>query len=99
MGFDHELSGYFRSIAVMAGILAGLGFSACFAEPPAPTFKKSVLSDKFYAEGAYYGDFNRDGKLDVVAGPFWYEGPDFTKEARVSARPRASIPKTTPTTF
>ena len=44
-----------------------------------PTFKKLRLSDKFYAEGAYYGDFNRDGKLDVVAGPFWYEGPDFKK--------------------
>jgi hypothetical protein len=49
------------------------------AEPPAPTFEKIRLSDKFYAEGAYYGDFNRDGKLDVVAGPFWYEGPDFKK--------------------
>src|SRR5262249_39965850 len=35
--------------------------------------------DQFYAEGAYYGDFNRDGNLDVVAGPFWFEGPDFQK--------------------
>ena len=43
------------------------------------SIQKVRLSDKFYAEGAYYGDFNRDGKLDVVAGPFWYEGPDFTK--------------------
>jgi hypothetical protein len=42
-----------------------------------PTFKKLTLTDQFYAEGAYYGDFNKDGKLDVVAGPFWYEGPDF----------------------
>ena len=40
-------------------------------------FKKIKLSDDFYAEGASYGDFNRDGKLDVVAGPFWFEGPDF----------------------
>ncbi len=46
--------------------------------PKTPTFKKLVLSDKFHAEGAYYGDFNKDGKLDVVAGPYWYEGPDFT---------------------
>jgi len=35
------------------------------------------LSEDFYAEGAYYGDFNRDGKTDVVAGPFWFAGPDF----------------------
>ena len=40
-------------------------------------FRKLQLSEQFYAEGAYYGDFNRDGKLDIVAGPFWFEGPDF----------------------
>ncbi|MGL6227215.1 MAG: FG-GAP repeat domain-containing protein [Thermoguttaceae bacterium] len=51
------------------------------AEKPAengPTYKKLVLSENFYAEGANCGDFNRDGHLDVVAGPFWFEGPDFT---------------------
>ena len=45
--------------------------------PPRDACKRLPLADKFYAEGAYYGDFNRDGKLDVVAGPFWFEGPDF----------------------
>lgn len=40
-------------------------------------FKKQKLTDKFWAEGAHYGDFNRDGKTDVVVGPFWYPGPDF----------------------
>lgn len=45
------------------------------AEPPA--FEKLTLADQFYTEGAFYGDFNRDGKLDVVIGPFWYAGPDF----------------------
>ena len=52
----------------------------CLAASPTPSFKKLVLSDKFYAEGAYYADFNKDGKLDVVAGPFWYEGPEFQKK-------------------
>jgi HEAT repeat protein len=37
------------------------------------------LSEDFYAEGAYYGDFNRDGHTDIVAGPFWFAGPDFQK--------------------
>ncbi len=37
------------------------------------------LSDKFYAEGATIGDFNRDGKPDFAVGPFWYEGPEFEK--------------------
>jgi len=45
----------------------------------AHTFKKTQLSDKFWAEGATFGDFNHDGKIDIVAGPYWYEGPDFQK--------------------
>lgn len=43
------------------------------------TFKKVKLTDQFWAEGADIGDFNHDGKMDVVSGPFWYEGPDFKK--------------------
>ncbi len=62
-------------LAAAASLAGGVGFG----QPAAPTFTKLQLSDKFYAEGAYYGDFNRDGRLDVVAGPFWYEGPDFKK--------------------
>ncbi|MGL4593425.1 MAG: FG-GAP repeat domain-containing protein [Thermoguttaceae bacterium] len=49
----------------------------------APQYKKMVLSDQFYAEGSHYGDINKDGHLDVVAGPFWYEGPDFTKKHEI----------------
>lgn len=45
--------------------------------PKRDAFQKLRLSDQFYAEGASYGDFNQDGKLDVVTGPFWFEGPDF----------------------
>ncbi len=43
------------------------------------TFKKIKLSDKFYSEGMFYGDFNHDGKMDVVAGPYYYLGPDFAQ--------------------
>src|SRR5262245_52512452 len=43
------------------------------------SFKKIQLSDKFWAEGATFGDFNHDGVVDVVCGPYWYEGPDFKK--------------------
>ncbi|MDB6057951.1 MAG: repeat protein, partial [Verrucomicrobiales bacterium] len=41
------------------------------------TFQKIQLSDEFWSEGANFGDFNRDGKMDIVSGPYWYEGPDF----------------------
>ena len=42
-------------------------------------YKKLTLSKEFYSEGAAFADFNKDGQLDVVSGPYWYEGPDFTK--------------------
>jgi hypothetical protein len=47
------------------------------------TWKKIQLSDIFTCEGAAVGDFNRDGHMDVVAGPWWYEGPDFTKKHEI----------------
>src|SRR5206468_10707034 len=60
--------------------------SFAFAESPSassPTWKKLTLSDKFYCEGANYADFNKDGKIDVVSGPWWYEGPDFVKKHEI----------------
>lgn len=59
------------ALPVLAGALQG-------AEGPRlHTFRKQQLSDQFWSEGAAFGDINRDGKMDVVAGPFWYEGPEF----------------------
>jgi hypothetical protein len=51
------------------------------------TWKKIVLSDKFYGEGANFGDFNHDGKTDIVSGPYWYEGPEFSAEKRHAFMP------------
>jgi len=58
-------------LATMAAVTAGA------AEYTLHTFKKLALTDQFWCEGAHFGDFNRDGKMDVVAGPFIYPGPDF----------------------
>jgi len=44
------------------------------------TFDKIVLNELFFSEGANFGDFNKDGKMDIVAGPFWYAGPDFKEK-------------------
>src|SRR5438309_10498335 len=41
------------------------------------SFKKLRLTDQFWGEGASFGDFNHDGKMDIASGPLWYEGPKF----------------------
>lgn len=44
------------------------------------TWKRQQLHGDFYSEGAAIGDINGDGNPDVVAGPFWWEGPAFEKK-------------------
>ncbi len=68
-----------------AGVDTGAGGAS--AEPPPaplprepaldPRFVKITLHREFYCEGASFGDFNRDGVTDVVAGPDWYAGPGY----------------------
>src|SRR5688572_10403884 len=57
---------------LLIGVLASAGAQFIVHE-----FKKIKLSEHFWAEGANFGEFNKDGKMDVVSGPFWYQGPDF----------------------
>lgn len=40
-------------------------------------FERQQLTDVYFSEGANFGDLNRDGKPDVVHGPYWWEGPEF----------------------
>lgn len=42
-----------------------------------PSFETIQMDDHFWSEGATYGDVNRDGQIDVISGPYWYEGPTF----------------------
>ncbi len=52
--------------------------SALPAEITSADFRERKLTDLFYSEGIAAGDLNRDGVQDVVAGPFYYLGPDYT---------------------
>src|SRR5262249_2975323 len=47
------------------------------------TFKNIQISDKFWSEGVAIADINRDGHIDVISGPYWYEGPDFRKRHEI----------------
>jgi len=62
------------SIALAA---LAVGVALAGAQESLPTFRKIQLTDQFWSEGADFADFNHDGHMDIVSGPFWYEGPDF----------------------
>lgn len=47
-------------------------------EPILHKYKHQKLTGVYFSEGAGAGDLNRDGHVDVVYGPYWFEGPDFT---------------------
>src|SRR5438128_8907700 len=53
--------------------------AAVLVTAPLPSFQKQVLTDKYFCDGITAGDLNRDGKMDIVAGPYWYEGPDLSR--------------------
>lgn len=47
-------------------------------EEVSPMFDVQTISDYYYSWGADAADFNRDGNIDIIAGPYIYFGPDFT---------------------
>jgi Domain of Unknown Function (DUF1080)/FG-GAP-like repeat len=52
-------------------------------EQVSPNFRMQRLNPFYYAWGAAAADFNHDGILDLVAGPYIYLGPDFTKRKEI----------------
>src|SRR5688572_28806366 len=64
------------SIYLLAAAISAI---AAETQPLVHTFTKQQLSTEFWGEGATIGDFNKDGNIDVAAGAFWYEGPDYKK--------------------
>ncbi len=45
-------------------------------------FEKQKISDSAY-ESACAADLNNDGKLDIVSGEYWFEGPSFKKKHKM----------------
>jgi FG-GAP-like repeat len=52
-------------------------------EVVSPNFRMQRISDMSYSWSAAAADFNHDGVMDIVAGPFIYFGPDFTKSREI----------------
>lgn len=72
-------------ISALAGSLAvfSVPFMLCAADKPAKPAGLKFRVQQLHVdnnEGCAVADFNKDGKLDISAGEFWYEGPDFKKQ-------------------
>ncbi|MBB6674723.1 FG-GAP repeat domain-containing protein [Cohnella nanjingensis] len=46
-------------------------------------FRKRKISDEPY-EACSVFDVNQDGRLDIVSGAYWYEGPDFNVRHKIA---------------
>ena len=68
--------------------------ATAYAVPAADTveFSKQQLTDRFYSEGVAVTDVDNDNTPDVIAGPYWYQGPEYTQKRELAA-PHAYDPR------
>ena len=68
------------------GFLASLVLSAGVIVAPLQgqqvQFERTKISDEKF-EAASAADVNRDGKIDIISGGFWYEGPEFATRHKI----------------
>ena len=86
-GVAEEEFGHFGPVALYAGGKGTVRFkdvaykdlSVRFAneEHVSPHFKMLRLNEFYYSWSAAAADINHDGITDIVAGPYYYLGPDF----------------------
>ena len=72
-------------VKVSLGISIFGGISGYAQKTGAPAiderFVKHVLTSDFISEGVALGDVNKDGMLDILAGAYWFEAPNWTRHA------------------
>lgn len=66
-------------LPLFVGLISAVSMPLAAAERALHSFKRQHLENYYWSEGAALGDLNRDGRPDAVSGPYWWEGPDFTK--------------------
>ncbi len=49
-------------------------------------FKKTKLTGDFLSEGVAVADLNKDGRLDIIAGYYWFEAPSWTRHEMAPSR-------------
>ncbi len=82
------------SISILLIEIFGMGISlSCDAQMMANRdksqdipFQKTVLLSDFVSEGVAVGDVNNDGQTDVMAGPYWFEAPNWQRHEIYTAK-------------
>jgi hypothetical protein len=70
-------------------VFKDLGEKEMPKEETSVNFRAQRISPFYYSWGAGAADFNHDGVMDIVSGPYIYYGPDFTRRREVyAAEPR-----------
>lgn len=49
-------------------------------------FKKTKITGEFISEGVTSADLNKDGRLDIVAGYYWFEAPTWKRHEMAPSR-------------
>ncbi len=76
---------------VLTGILIfcftiTISYSQSKRTTPSDSFIKTKITGDFISEGVAVADLNKDGRMDIVAGYYWFEAPSWTRHEMAPSR-------------
>jgi len=74
----------FRIFLVTGSLVIGIGIQLTIGQSNG--FKKTVLTRDFISEGVAVADLNKDGQMDIIAGYYWFEAPNWIRHEMAASR-------------